>query len=266
MRLTLFMLAVAPASLFVLRPQPALHAQLARAVTPLASMHLQPREPAPPQLATAPSQRRGGWIQRTLRQLLTVTAVAGAGVLLRVPGYVSPAEAVPTTKVRAKKTGPSIKKKGGKSQGGLASVVIVGGISFATYKVCAEEDREEMERIVDETDKMEKMEKEFTDIDEGVVADDDLLASLKKRMNSTDGSAPPTGTPDDLDDGFPGPPSADGGNDPPDSGGGAAVLEPPPAGGDVPSAPSAPSAEPSPGASEADIERLKRMFGSSQDE
>ena len=115
---------------------------------------------------------------------------------------------------------------------------------------------------------MEKMAKEFTDIDEGVTNDVDLMASLKARMsNKTD-----TGGSDETPDAPPtmgggdGDGSGGGSDSPPaDSGGGAALLERPsgesPSPSDSPPEPPEPPAPPAMG-SAADIERLNKMFGS----
>ena len=96
-----------------------------------------------------------------------------------------------------------------------------------------------------ETERLGKLQKEFTDIDDGVVSDEDLLSSLKSRMgkgNSTKG-----------DDGPAAGGGGGGGGDAPSSGGGgSATLERPAA--DEPST-----------ASQEDIDRLKRMFGSAGD-
>jgi hypothetical protein len=101
-------------------------------------------------------------------------------------------------------------------------------------------------------------------MDGGVVSDDDLLASLKSRLNSTDTKKDGDGEGPDSPSmgGGDGGGGGGGGDSPPPtsdtgiSGGvGGAVLEPP-------SADAAPSDPPQPAASEEDIERLKRMFGS----
>ena len=103
-------------------------------------------------------------------------------------------------------------------------------------------------RIVKETERLSKLQKEFTDIDDGVVSDEDLFSSLKSRMgkgNSTkaDGGDGPGDAPR----------GGGGGDDAPASGGGAATLE-------------RPSADEPTTASQEDIDRLKRMFGSTGDD
>ena len=61
------------------------------------------------------------------------------------------------------------------------------GLTYWGLRAAATEDEEEEVRIREETEKLEKMTQEFTDIDgDGVIVDSDLLASLRKRMgNST---------------------------------------------------------------------------------
>jgi len=161
-----------------------------------------------------------------------------------------------------------VKRKSRKSSSGqraLSTMVFVGGLSFYAYKVTSDEDEEELRRIKKENEKMEKLAKEFSDMDGGVVSDDDLLASLKSRLNSTDTKKDGDGEGPDSPSmgGGDGGGSGGGGDDSPPpasdtgmSGGvGGAVLEPP-------SDDAAPSDPPQPAASEEDIERLKRMFGS----
>ena len=130
-------------------------------------------------------------------------------------------------------------------------MVMMGGFAYYSWSSARAEDEEETIRIKDETEKMERLAKEFTDIDEQVTVDEDLMASLKKRMgNSTDNT---TATGEGGADGG-APPAPTGGGD---SGGGAAVLEPP-------SAAPAPAPEPAeepPTASAEDIARLNKMFG-----
>jgi len=104
---------------------------------------------------------------------------------------------------------------------------------------------------------MERLSKEFTDIDEGVTVDEDLMASLKKRMgNSTETKGDNEGSSDG--------PSMGPGDDPPpvDSpGGGAAVLEPPGASSAGPDEPPTDD-PPSPNlGSASDIDALNKMFG-----
>jgi len=189
------------------------------------------------------------WWRRALKQLLVTTSVVGAAVLLRAPGAVSPAMAAPSKSPTAGKKAASVSR----GQQAMSTIVLAGGLAYWGVRTAMDEDDEETVRIKEETEKLEKITKEFTDIDEGVTNDADLLASLRKRMgNSTDA--------DDDSDGSD--PSAEGGGGgaatldrpPEDSGGGAAVLEPP----------AEPPAEP-PTASQDDIDKLKRMFGSSDD-
>merc|ERR1719198_832153 len=127
---------------------------------------------------------------------------------------------------------------------------MTGGFVYWSY--VSAEDEDEQKRIKKESERLESLAKEFTDIDEGVGTDEDMFASLRKRMqNGTDDGeggdeGPGMGPP--PDDPMPPPPTLD-------SGGGAAVLEPPT--DDAPEEPKTASPE--------DIERLKRMFGSGGD-
>ena len=64
---------------------------------------------------------------------------------------------------------------------------MIGGVTYRAYASAKAEDEEEQKRIKKETENMDKLAKEFTDIDEQVTADEDLMALPKKRMgNSTD--------------------------------------------------------------------------------
>merc|ERR1719198_982908 len=103
---------------------------------------------------------------------------------------------------------------------GMAGAM-TGGFVYWSYVSAKDEDEDEQKRIKKESERLESLAKEFTDIDEGVGTDEDMFASLRKRMQN--------GT---------------------DDGEGAAVLEPPT--DDAPEEPKTASPE--------DIERLKRMF------
>ncbi|KAG8465687.1 hypothetical protein KFE25_002994 [Diacronema lutheri] len=147
------------------------------------------------------------------------------------------------------------------------------------------EDREEEERIKGETERLKKMRNEFL-MDEEVVKDDDLFSSLRKRMENAGQPGVPLEPPApdvvDIGPGDFGPPKPA----PPDP------ATPPPRAAAQPPAPASParswtppappSSAPTPparpaepasgggggdqavedaGARDADIERLKRMFG-----
>lgn len=129
---------------------------------------------------------------------------------------------------------------------------IIGGFTYWSYVSAKDEDEDEVKRIKKESERLDSVAKEFTDIDGGVGTDADMLASLQKRMlNQTEdgegpGEGPGMGPPPDGP--MPSPP-------PSDSGGGAAVLEPP--SDDAPEEPKTASPE--------EIARLKRMFGGADD-
>jgi len=214
------------------------------------------RSRTPPPMATANPQPNAAatkpWWRRALKQLLFTTSVVGAAVLLRVPGTVQPAHAAAKT---AKKAPAGVTRQ----QQAMSTILFAGGLSYWAARSAAAEDEEEEVRIKEENEKLEAETKEFTDIDgDGtVVADADLLASLRKRMgNSTD---------TDGEGGEGKDPEAPVGG----GGGGAATRARPPAGGGGGAAtlapPAEPPAEPTPGGSEEDIERLKRMFGTSEE-
>jgi len=196
------------------------------------------------------AQRKYPWWRRAWRKVALATTVAGFAVAMRAPGAISPASAVTT----APRTGVTrkVSKKASGSQRALSTVLLCGGFAFICYRTVANEDEEEVRRIKKETDKMDKLEKEFTDIDGGVTVDEDLFASLKKRLNGTNTDE---GDGESSGDGS-GPTGGSGGDgDLPDGtgGGSSAVLERPSDGEQLEA--------PSPGASAEDIERLKRMFG-----
>jgi len=114
----------------------------------------------------------------------------------------------------------------------VAFFVMAGG-AFVWAKMTTDaEDAEERVQVKKETKRLESMRKEYTDIDEGVVTDEDLLSSLKARLSNAtktdgkeDGGAPPSAgpTPDDQ----PPPPPPQG-----DAGGSAGLLDRPKEGDD----------------------------------
>lgn len=243
--------ARAPPSPLLRRATP----MLRRAATPIVMRHERGRARMPA-AATTPAPTPKPWWRRALKQLVMTTSIVGAAVALRAPGAVSPACAA------AKKATTTSRKSAQPSAGqqALSTIAFGGGLAYWGWASAAKEDKEEAVRIKKETEKLDIETKEFTDIDGDVIASEDLMAALKKRIgNSTDASGGP-------DANGPSEGSSDGGGaatlDRPPSdpvgGGGAATLEPPESG-----SPSDP--EPTPGASPEDIERLKRMFGSSDD-
>ena len=240
--LLLLAAALPSAHAYVLGPLPAVapcRAAIARA--------------APVAAAPGEAQERPAWL-RVLRRgwtsAVTTVAICGASVMVGRGGALDPLPAVASTKAGVVKKQP----KGG--SGVLPTLGLAGGFIYYSWANARAEDEEETVRIKDETEKMERMSKEFTDIDEGVTVDEDIMSSLRKRMgnstttNATDASA---------DDSAPG--GGGGGSPPPpppapvaDSGGGAAVLEPPSEGaGAEPEEEAGPSAE--------DIARLNRLMG-----
>ena len=137
----------------------------------------------------------------------------------------------------------------------LPTIVLAGGFAYYSWSTARREDEEEEVRIKDETEKMERLSKEFTDIDESVTVDEDLMSSLKKRLNATETKGSGGGADDEPSGGTP-PSGSGGGAGGSDSGGGAAVREPP----DSSAADVDPPEEP--GTSAEDIARLNRLFGS----
>lgn len=200
-----------------------------------------------------------GWVRRQMRRVVTFAAIGSASVLMRRPTDMPPAHAI-TVAAKQQSSGKVVRPKARKSNSGstaLTTLTMFGGMAFFCYRQAALEDEEEKTRIKDENENMQRMSKEFTDIDEGVAVDADLLASLKKRLNQTETSGSKSDGDSDGDgDGGAAPPTASDDDKPPDSGGGAAILERP----EAPSPPPAPRPEP-PTASAEDIERMKRMFG-----
>mmetsp|Transcript_52494 Transcript_52494/g.112259 ORF Transcript_52494/g.112259 Transcript_52494/m.112259 type:complete len:260 (-) Transcript_52494:506-1285(-) len=147
----------------------------------------------------------------------------------------------------------------GPGTGFLVGIAGGGGYLLYSYLEAEREDKEEEVRVKKEEERQKSLAKEFTDIEEGVATDEDLLDSLRKRVDnssSTNGGADTGG-----DSGGPLPSSLE------SSGGGAATLDrPPEVSGEAPLPAEPLPAEPEPGASEADIERLKRMMGGPSEE
>ena len=199
--------------------------------------------------------------RRSLKRAGAVLAFGAAGVFVQAP--VSPAFA----SGEVSSTRPAVTRKKKNGQGTLATLALGGGMCYWSARMAQKEDEEEQVRIREETEKMDSMAKEFTDIDSGVAVDDDLMSSLRKRVQTSNATATSgeggagVGDPDSGDEG--GPSGGDGPSEPPPPapapGGSSAVL-------DAPETP--PPSEPpidgnTPGATEQDIDMLKRMFGSS---
>lgn len=180
--------------------------------------------------------------------------IASASVLLRPSG---PPPALAARTAQTKTATKAIKKA---PNSALPTMVLAGGFVYYSFSSARQEDEEETERIKEETEKMERMSKEFTEVDGDVTVDEDLMKSLRSRMkNSTDTNASDSSggdvAPDDPSMGGGGGGGAPGPSAPSAGGGGAAVLEPPQEGG------GAADDEP-PLASAEEIARLNKLFGS----
>ncbi|KAL1508256.1 hypothetical protein AB1Y20_004373 [Prymnesium parvum] len=191
----------------------------------------------------AAERASGNLWRRVVGGLRNALFVGAAGVLVRSP--------VAPEALAAKAPPPTARKKEVSTNGlpTLATIAMGGGLVYWSVKTAAEEDEEELQRVKEETQKLESMAKEYTDIDEGVTVDEDLFASLRSRLNSTETIEGSGDGPDGTDGSSPLPPASP--PSPTPSGGGSAVLD----------APKPEDEPPSPGASAEDIERLKRMFG-----
>jgi len=202
-------------------------------------------------LAQPPVRQQRNVLQRVIGGLRTALLVGAAGIFMRAPG--APTALAAKT---APKTPPAPTKQANTGATSfLTTAAMGGGLVYWSIRVASEEDKEEQERIKSESEKMESMAKEYTDIDGGVTVDEDLMASLRSRMgNSTEAS---------------------GGDEPGSSGGGGGGEPEPPVpppsfsgggvGGAVLDAPEPPEDAPQLAASQEDIERLKRMFGGSEE-
>ena len=106
-------------------------------------------------------------------------ALGGASAMVGTPPAFAAAPAPKTsssTTQKKKKTGT--KKKIRKSSGGntaLGTMGMIGGVTYWAYASAKAEDEEEQKRIKKETENMDKLAKEFTDIDEQVTVDEDLM-------------------------------------------------------------------------------------------
>ncbi|KAL3892494.1 MAG: hypothetical protein SGPRY_015080 [Prymnesium sp.] len=202
--------------------------------------------------ASAMEQRGDNVIKRVFGAVRNAVFLGAASVLVRSP--IAPqaiaAKAPPTPPATTKKN-----DVGASALPGLATIMMGGGLVYWSVRSAEAEDEEEQQRVKDEKAKLDSLAKEYTDIDEGVTVDEDLFASLRSRMNSTE-----TIKGSDEDEG-PGGDSSPPGDDPlpppaPAGGGGSAVLDAP-----IPDETPSPD-EPAPTASAEDIERLNRMFNS----
>lgn len=160
------------------------------------------------------------------------------------------------------------------------SAAASGGLLYWGKLTGDQEDRDEEKRIKSETERLNKVRDEFL-MDDEVVNDDDLFSSLRKRMGKAGSGEDdvPSG-PEPSFDGFDGLDGLDDSDDPtpspPPSSAPSAptgLAEPPTGLAEPPTAPPEPPSSPAPepaddddgpsGDRDADIERLKRMFGSS---
>lgn len=174
--------------------------------------------------------------------------VAAASLCVRSsePVHAAVASAPPTKSVDSKKAGTAM------------SFLMIGGACGFTIYQCAKDQKEEDERIAAENKRLEQLQSDFQ-VDKSVFKDEDVMASLRKRMaEKKDGGEDGDGSDDDKpgnggDGGAPPRPPA------PSGGGSSAVLEPPS------EKPSAPADSPAVG-SAADVERLQRMFNLGNDD
>ena len=154
--------AYSPAALLraVRTPQPLATFQRA---TPAVLSAAAPPPADEPQQKILPSWRRA--LRRPWRKLATAVTLAGASLMLQQ----KPALAVAPT---PKQTASALKKKPSTQSvnGGPVVMVLAGGFAYYSYASAAKEDEEETVRIKKETEKMERMQKEFTDIDGDVRA------------------------------------------------------------------------------------------------
>lgn len=193
--------------------------------------------------ATPAVSRQPGRLRRMVNRVSSAVAIGVAGVLMHAP-------AQPIYAARRAPPAPPPKARASPAVNFGMAGAMTGGFVYWSYVSAKDEDEDEQKRIKKESERLDSLAKEFTDIDEGVGTDEDVMASLRKRMqNQTDSGDDEPGMGPPPDDPMPMPPTLD-------SGGGAAVLEPP--SDDAPEEPKTASAE--------DIERLKRMFGNSSDD
>jgi hypothetical protein len=290
--LPLFFLAVTPAAALVppvALARPAVHPCVRCASAAMCS----PAQPAArigkrqralallrrPVQALAQPIRSAGNVKAATR-MASVLFLAAASLFVRSSGpvHAAVASAAPSSSVDSKKAGA------------VMSFVFIGGtIGFSVYQANKDQEEED-ERIAAENKRLEQLQSDYQvrssdavpsffpsprprvhqphpapcappQVDKSVFKDEDLLASLRKRMSDKkgDGEGGEGGDPPSGDDK---PGNSDGRGKPdrpksPSGGGSSAVLEPP---SEKPATP----AEPSVGSAE-DVERLKRMFGLGND-
>ena len=156
--LLLLAAALPSAPAYVLGPLPA-------APTCRVASRAAPVAAAPPGEAQG---RPGRWL-RVLRSAWTSTvsavAICGASVMVGREG------AGPLPAVAAPKAGV-VKKQPKGGSAALPTLALAGGFVYYSWANARAEDEEESVRIKEETEKMERMSKEFTDIDEGVGTDE----------------------------------------------------------------------------------------------
>lgn len=181
---------------------------------------------------------------------------------------------------------------------GAMTTAMAAGLFYYAKTVSEAEDKAEIKRVKEETERLKKMRSEFL-MDEEVVKDDDLFSSLRKRMEKEGGDVPTEPQRPDVDlgpdagpemgGGPAAPPGDDFGGPPPPPqppkptpSSPMGTLEPPAPrrarsftpSADTPPAPPRAGSRPAAGSDEggstpaddagardADIERLKRMFG-----
>lgn len=250
------------------------------------------RSPAQPAAALGKRQRALALLRRPVQVLAqpvravgkskaatrvaSVLFLAAASLFMRSSGPVQAAVAA----------APSSSSVDSKKAGKAMSVVLIGGTCAFTMYQASKDQKEEDERIAAENKRLEQLQSDFqvstlramqppisfhparalaspgplraSQVDKSVFKDEDVMASLRKRMGDKKGdgeggdSPPGDAKPSDSDSrGKPDRPPA------PSGGGSSAVLEPP---SEKPAKP----AEPPVGSVE-DVERLKRMFNLGND-
>ena len=232
-------LAATPVSPYLVTTSPVAASRAAPCASPRAAV-LVAKQPETQQPSLWRRVLRNPW-----RSVASAVTLGAASVMLQQKPAMAAVVAPPKTTTTKK-----LKKKPKPVSSALPTMVMMGGFAYYSWSSARAEDEEETVRIKDETEKMEQLSKEFTEIDEAVTVDEDLLASLKKRMgNSTNTTS---------GEGGEGPSGGNGGGPPGDSppkidnGDGTAVMERPDA---------TPAEEPSTGMDADAIARLNKMMG-----
>eukprot|EP00321_Phaeocystis_globosa_P013066 CAMPEP_0118828560 /NCGR_PEP_ID=MMETSP1162-20130426/18980_1 /TAXON_ID=33656 /ORGANISM="Phaeocystis Sp, Strain CCMP2710" /LENGTH=197 /DNA_ID=CAMNT_0006759581 /DNA_START=13 /DNA_END=602 /DNA_ORIENTATION=+ len=123
-----------------------------------------------------PAKAQRSFLRRNLDRVGTALAIGMASVMMRAPPAFAARKAVVAP------TRPQPVKINGLQKAGM--VITVAGVIYVGGHLATEaEFAEEKKRVAKEVKKMEKMKKEFTDIDEGVGTDEDLMAALNKRKS-----------------------------------------------------------------------------------